>query len=149
MRQLNFPPFQMKIKDSQNRRLIYDMVRKKYITLTPEEWVRQHCLHYLLTVKKYRASYTKVEYAYQLSSLQKRADILIFDTLLKPFILVECKAPTVQINQKTLDQINRYNTVLNAPYLFLTNGLTHFFCGVDTAQKQWIFLPDLPDCAMD
>ena len=144
MRPLNFPPAELKTKNSENGRLIYDIIRKKYIALTPEEWVRQNCLYYLINTQKYRASFTKVEYTHRLAGLTKRADILVFDTLMKPFLLVECKAPEVAITQKTLDQVNRYNSVLKAPYIFLTNGVQHFCYGVDSVTKIVRGMKNLP-----
>ena len=144
MQRLNFPDYPLRVKDSERGRLIFDMVRKKYIALTPEEWVRQHCLHYLLNDKHYPRSRTVVEHTHRVGGLYRRSDIVVFDRALNPFILVECKSYKVSINQNTFDQINRYNFIMKAPYLFVSNGLKHVFCNIDHQLKKVGWLKDLP-----
>ena len=145
MQQLNFPTYPLKIKSKENNYVIFDIVRKKYVLLTPEEWVRQHCLHYLTTHKNYPVSLIAVEKKLIINALTKRTDIVTFNLLGEPQIIVECKAPSIKISQESFDQIARYNLKLQAKYLMVTNGLTHYFCTLNTLEEKYIFLPDLPN----
>ena len=145
MQTLNLPTYNFKLKNSQNKTLIFDKLRKKYIVLTPEEWVRQHFVHFLIEEKKYPESLIAIEKQLTINTLKKRTDILIFNTDGKPEIIVECKAPSIKISQKTFDQIARYNLQLKAKFLIVTNGLTHFYCKMDLKNKTYIFLKELPD----
>jgi type I site-specific restriction-modification system R (restriction) subunit len=138
------PPCKFKIKNSENKRLIFDNLRKKYIVLTPEEWVRHHYVSYLQKVKNYPESIMAVEKQLTINGLKKRTDILIFNKNGLPEIIVECKAPSVEITQSTFDQIARYNLKLNAKYLIVTNGLSHFYCQVDPKMEAYTFLKDIP-----
>jgi hypothetical protein len=147
MQPLNLPTHKFKIKSSENNYLIFDIVRKKYVILTPEEWVRQHLIHFLITEKKYPSSLITIEKKLTINNLTKRTDILIYNTKGKPEIIVECKAPSVKITQHTFDQIARYNLKLNANYLIVSNGLTHFFCQLDTKNETYIFLENIPNYA--
>lgn len=144
MQKLNLPEFNFKIKNSENKMLIFDNLRKKYLVLTPEEWVRQHFVHYLISEKKYPISLIAIEKQLTLNTRKKRTDILVFNQLGTPELIVECKAPSVKITQDTFDQIARYNLKLNANYLIVTNGLTHFYCKMDFKNKTYIFLKDIP-----
>jgi len=144
MRVLNLPSYKFKIKSSENKRFIFDNIRKKYIVLTPEEWVRQHYIYYLIHEKKYPISIIAVEKQLTLNGLKKRTDILIFNKEGTPEIIVECKAPSIEINQSTFDQIARYNMKLHAKYLIVTNGLQHFYCQMDFENEKYIFLKDIP-----
>lgn len=144
MQKLNLPDFNFKIKNSENKMLIFDNLRKKYLVLTPEEWVRQHFVHYLISKKKYPVSLIAIEKQLTLNTRKKRTDILVFNQLGTPELIVECKAPSVKITQDTFDQIARYNLKLNANYLIVTNGLTHFYCKMDFKNKTYIFLKDIP-----
>ena len=144
MQKLNLPNFNFKIKNSENKMLIFDNLRKKYLVLTPEEWVRQHFVHYLISEKKYPISLIAIEKQLTLNTRKKRTDILVFNQIGTPELIVECKAPSVKITQDTFDQIARYNLKLNANYLIVTNGLTHFYCKMDFKNKTYIFLRDIP-----
>tara|TARA_B100000809_G_C15111956_1_gene520952 strand:- start:15 stop:458 length:444 start_codon:yes stop_codon:yes gene_type:complete len=144
MRVLNLPSCNFKIKSSENKRFIFDNIRKKYIVLTPEEWVRQHYVYYLINEKKYPISIISVEKQLTLNGLKKRTDILIFNKEGSPEIIVECKAPSIAITQSTFDQIARYNLKLNAKYLIVTNGLEHFYCQMDLENEKYVFLKDIP-----
>ncbi len=124
--------------------LIFDKLRKKYIVLTPEEWVRQHFVYFLIEEKKYPVTLIALEKQLTINNLKKRSDILIFNTDGKPEIIVECKAPSIKITQNTFDQIARYNLKLRANYLILTNGLEHFYCKMDFKNETYIFLKDIP-----
>lgn len=145
MHKLNFPEYQFKVKNSENKRLIFDKIRKKYMVLTPEEWVRQHVISYLLVEKKYPISLVAVEKQLELNKLKKRFDVLVFQSNGKPNIIVECKAPNVNITQETFDQIARYNMSLNADYLMVTNGMQHYYCQMDKVKKAYRFLEELPN----
>lgn len=145
MQNLNLPAFDYQLKSNENKTLIFDIIRKKYVVLTPEEWVRQHFVNFLIAIKNYPVSLVAIEKQIRLNKVTKRFDILIFSNSGKPHILIECKAPNVQINQNTFDQIARYNSEINAEFLIVTNGLDHFCCQMDTESKKYIFLNFIPD----
>jgi len=145
METLNLPTYNFKLKNSQNKTLIFDKLRKKYVVLTPEEWVRQHFVHFLIDQKKYPETLIAIEKQLTINNLKKRTDILIFNSDGKPEVVIECKAPSIKISQKTFDQIARYNLQLKADFLIVTNGLTHFYCKMDFKNKTYIFLKNLPD----
>lgn len=144
MRDLNFPKFEFRFKINENKRFIFDEIRKKYVLLTPEEWVRQHVVRFLIHVKGYRKSYINVEKIVKINNMNKRYDIVVFNEKGGIFLLVECKEPAVTINQTVFDQIARYNLSLNAQFLMITNGLNHYYCKLDYKQKKYQFLTDLP-----
>ena len=144
MQQLNFPAYNFRLKSNENKTLIFDKFRKKYLVLTPEEWVRQHIAMYLLEEKKYPISLIALEKQLTINGLKKRTDIVVFDTDGSPNIIVECKAPSVKITQATFDQIARYNLKLKAKLLVVTNGLQHYYCMLDTKKEQYVFLPEIP-----
>ena len=124
---------------------IFDEIRKKFILLTPEEWVRQHVVQFLLQDKKYPKSYINVEKLIKINDLSKRYDVVVFEPNGEIFLLIECKAPEVPISQQTFDQIARYNLVLKAKYLMVTNGLNHYFCQMDFENEKYVFLRELPE----
>ncbi|HLV39710.1 MAG TPA: type I restriction enzyme HsdR N-terminal domain-containing protein [Xanthomarina sp.] len=113
--------------------------------LQPEEWVRQHCVQYLILEKNYPQSLINVEKELKVNDLKKRYDIVVFNTDGTIHIIVECKAPQIKINQDTFDQIARYNLALNATYLMVTNGLNHYYCQMDFKNERYQFLEDIPD----
>ncbi len=145
MQQLNLPSYSFRLKSSENKTLIFDIVRKKYVILTPEEWVRQHVLHFLIEEKKYPISLIAVEKQLKVNTLNKRTDIIVFNTQGAPEILIECKAPSVAISQNSFDQIARYNLTLQSNYLMVTNGLEHFYCQMDLENETYLFLKELPN----
>lgn len=145
MKQLNFPTYSFRFKNSENKASIFDEIRKKFVVLTPEEWVRQNVVRFLLEEKKYPKSYINVEKLIRINDLSKRYDIVVFQPNGTIFLLIECKAPEVQITQQTFDQIARYNLVLKAEYLMVTNGLNHYFCMMDFENEKYVFLKDLPE----
>jgi hypothetical protein len=145
MQQLNFPKFSFRFKNSENKRLIFDRIRKKFVVLQPEEWVRQHCLQYLILVKNYPKSLINVEKELKINSLRKRYDIVVFNPDGSIHLIVECKAPKISIDQSTFDQIARYNLELNATYLMVTNGINHYYCQMDFENERYDFLKDIPD----
>jgi Type I restriction enzyme R protein N terminus (HSDR_N) len=144
MEKLNLPAFEYTVKESDGRIWIYDVLRKKYLMLTPEEWVRQHFLHYLLNHVQYPKSLIKVEGGLKFNRLQKRSDIVVFDRKGNPWMIVECKAPDLPINESTLRQASVYNVTLKAKYLVMTNGMKTFCCHLDGEDGNGVMLKDLP-----
>lgn len=145
MQKLNFPAYTFRFKNSENKLAVFDEIRKKFVALTPEEWVRQHVVQFFLQQKNYPKSYINVEKSIKINGLTKRYDAVVFQPDGKIFLLVECKAPEVTISQQTFDQIARYNMVLGAKYLMVTNGLNHYFCSMDYENEHYQFLRELPD----
>ncbi|WP_456423611.1 type I restriction enzyme HsdR N-terminal domain-containing protein [Lutibacter sp.] len=145
MHLLNLPTYKFKIKNTKNKYTIFDIVRKKYVSLTPEEWVRQHFIHYLIDEKKYPISLIAIEKQLTINNLTKRTDILVFNLEGTPEIIVECKAPSIKITQHTFDQIARYNLKLNANYLIVSNGLKHYYCKMDFLKEEYVFLNSIPN----
>lgn len=142
---LNFPKFPFRFKNSENKISIFDCIRKKFVILQPEEWVRQHCIVYLMKIKGYPQSLINIEKELVLNNLKKRYDIVVFNTDGSIHLIVECKAPSTPINQQTFDQIATYNHVLNARFLMVTNGLQHYYCQMDFKKERYNFLEDIPD----
>ena len=145
MQQLNFPIYNFRFKNSENKVSIFDEIRKKFIILTPEEWVRQHVVHFLLEEKKYPKSLINVEKVLIVNGLRKRYDVVVFNPDGSIFVLVECKAPEIKTAQATFDQIARYNLALKAQFLMVTNGHNHYFCQMDFENEKYAFLKELPD----
>jgi len=144
MQELNFPKYSFRFKSSENKLYIFDPIRKKFIFLTPEEWVRQNVIQYLLTEKKYPKSLTNVEKEIKVKNRIKRYDVVVYTSDGSIFLLVECKAPNIPITQETFDQIARYNSALTSKYLMITNGLDHYFCKMDFEKQHYVFLRELP-----
>lgn len=145
MQTLNFPTYSFRFKSSENTLSIFDIIRKKFVYLQPEEWVRQHVVHFLAETKRYPKIRINVEKQLQVNQLKKRYDVVVFNPSGSVEILVECKAPNVEITQATFDQIARYNHELRAKYLMVTNGLVHYYCQMDHIQEKYSFLEDIPD----
>jgi hypothetical protein len=145
MQKLNFPTFTFRFKNSENKVAIFDEIRKKFVILTPEEWVRQHVVHFLILEKKYPKSLINVEKVLKINGLSKRYDGVVFNPDGSIFLLVECKAPEVKISQNTFDQLARYNLTLKANYLMVTNGQNHYFCQMDFEKQHYVFLNELPN----
>ena len=141
---LNFPAYQFKLTQSPKGLQIFDIVRKKKVLLTPEEWVRQHVLHFLNAEKEVPMGLMAVEQGIKLHGMQRRCDIVIYNTHGIPAMIVECKAPTVKISQDIFDQIARYNLVLKVDYLLVTNGLQHICCQIDHTTSNYAYLPTIP-----
>lgn len=144
MEKLNLPAFEYNIKESDGKVWIYDVLRKKFLVLTPEEWVRQHFLHYLLNHVQYPKSLIKVEGGLKFNRLQKRTDIVVFDRTGNPWMIVECKAPNQPINESTLRQVSVYNATHKAKYIVLTNGMRTFCCRIESDDGGTVMLNDLP-----
>ncbi len=144
MQELNFPTYSFKLKSNENKTLIFDIIRKKYVILTPEEWVRQHMVRFLLEEKKYPVSLLALEKQLHVYLRKKRTDIVVFKPNGTPLMVVECKAPSVSIDQNTFDQIARYNLSLEADLLVVTNGMDHFCCTMDHKNERYNFLKSIP-----
>lgn len=144
MEKLNLPTYSFNIKLIEQRKYIFDFIRKKYVILTPEEWVRQNFLKYLVDEKKFPASLIAVEMEFKLNKLSKRSDAVVFDKDGKPFLIIEFKATDVKINQKVFDQIARYNMKLKVDFLIVSNGMEHFCCKIDYTNNNYLFLKEVP-----
>ncbi|WP_010522520.1 type I restriction enzyme HsdR N-terminal domain-containing protein [Aquimarina agarivorans] len=144
MQQLAFPAYTFRVKNSENKTTIFDIVRKKFVVLTPEEWVRQHVLHQFIFDKKYPLTLINVEKEIKVNNTRKRYDIVVYNPSGSIHILVECKAPKIKITQQTFDQVARYNLTLKGNYQMVTNGLEHYFCQIDYENEAYHFIPELP-----
>lgn len=142
MIKIEYPPYQPKIKKENEKELIFDEVRKRWVTLTPEEWVRQNFLQYLIRVKNYPASLIAVEKEIKLGDLKKRFDIVVYDRNSKPWMIIECKEMNVVLDKKVLDQALRYNVTLQVPYLVITNG--SYCMATAIIDNEWREIDDLP-----
>ena len=145
MQKLNFPTYSFRFKNSENKRLIFDEIRKRFMVFQPEEWVRQHCVQYLIQEKKYPKSLINVEKELKVNNLRKRYDIVVFNPDGSIHLIVECKAPKITIDQSTFDQIARYNLALKATFLMVTNGINHYYCQMDFEEERYQFLKDIPN----
>ena len=146
MKSLNFPVFKHRFKNSENKSYIFDIIRKKFIHLSSEEWVRQNTIHFFVYIKNYPISLINVEKKITVNNISKRFDIIIFNRNGLIEILVECKSSSVSINQKVFDQIALYNMSVNSRFLMLTNGLDHYFCFMNYKLKNYEFLKNIPKC---
>jgi hypothetical protein len=148
---LNFPDYKFKITaesaEGQSSK-IFDIVRKKYVKLTPEEWVRQNLIQYLIKEKKFPASLMAIESKVKVNQLLKRTDLVVYNNLLQPVLIAECKAPSVMITQKAFDQAARYNLTLNVKYFVLTNGLQIYSCKINHEKKRYDFLKEIGDYSL-
>ena len=142
MQTLNLPSYDFTLRSNAGKTVILDTLRKKYVPLTPEEWVRQHFVQYLIHERQVPASLIALEMAFPFQNTHYRADIVVHDRAIEPVMVVECKRPSVKITQQTFNQIGVYNSVIRARYLVVTNGLQHFCCRVDDGQL--IFLSSIP-----
>lgn len=145
MQTLNFPSYDFRFKNSENKVRIFDVIRKKFVVLQPEEWVRQHTIHMLIQDKHYPASHINVEKLLKVNGINKRYDIVVYNSEGSINILVECKSPDIPISQEVFDQIARYNMTLKASYLMVTNGHNHYYCQMDYEKEKYTFLQGIPD----
>ena len=143
--QLNLPIAALKTKLVEGTTQVFDQVRKKYLILTPEEWVRQHFIHYLHQEKNYPLGLMGVEQIVKYNGMQTRADIVLYAADGKPNMIVECKAPKVKITQDAFNQIAKYNFNLKVDFLVVTNGIQHFCCALDYKNNKISFMKEVPD----
>jgi hypothetical protein len=145
--ELRFPSYNFRIHSATQAGQslkIFDIIRKKYISLTPEEWVRQHLLHFLVNERKFPQSLLSVEKKVLVNKLMRRTDIVAYSNSLQPLLIAECKAPTIRLQQDTFDQAARYNMTLGVGYFIITNGFETHCCTIDHANKKYVFLKDVP-----
>ena len=145
MFRLNLPQYEINITEKDGKRLIFDFLRRKYVALTPEEWVRQHFTHYLVEHKGYPKGLLGNEIELHIGDKKLRCDTLLYNKETQPRMIIEYKAPTIPIQQKTFDQIAAYNLLLKVDYLVISNGLEHYCCQMDYEEGKYHFLPDIPD----
>ena len=144
MKALNLPEYQFRLQEENGQVRIFDPHRKKYVVLTPEEWVRQNFIQYLISEKKFPSSLIAVEVGLKYNTLQKRADILIYDKTGDPILMVECKAPEVKITEEVFRQIAVYNMSFKVKYLVVTNGMDHYCCSMDYEANSFQFIKTIP-----
>lgn len=144
MFKLNLPAFDAKLKKLNNDVCIWDRLRRKYLVLTPEEWVRQHFVNYLIVDKGFPQTLMANEIQVNLNNQKKRCDTVVYNKDLSPVVIVEYKAPNIVISQSVFDQIARYNLVLRVDYLIVSNGMEHYCCRVDYDTQSYVYLPDVP-----
>lgn len=144
MIRLNLPSFQKKLSGTQEHPRIFDILRRRYVSLTPEEWVRQHFIHFLTEHKGYPTALLANEISMNIGNKQLRADSVLYDRTLRPRMIIEYKAPTVAITQKVFDQITIYNMLLHVDYLVVSNGLQHYCCHMNYEDHTYEFLQDIP-----
>ena len=142
MIKIKYPPYQPKIKKEDTREFIFDEVRKRWVVLTPEEWVRQNFLQYIIVVKKYPVSLIAVEKEVKLGDLKKRFDIVMYDKNTRPWMIIECKEMNVELSKQVLDQVLRYNIAMQVPYLVITNG--SYCMAFQCSDNKLIELDELP-----
>lgn len=142
---LNLPPYPFKITQKEDVYFIFDEIRKKHLVLTPEEWVRQHFIRYLISAKNFPPALLQIEGGLSLNQTRKRSDILVYTNLGQKIMVIECKAPSVAITQATFDQAARYNSVYKAQWLAVTNGLNHYYAKIDHTNGSFLFVEELPD----
>lgn len=145
MLELNLPPFDKKITKKDDKAFILDVIRRQYVALTPEEWVRQHFVHFLIEHKGYPQSLMGNEVQLKLNGMSRRCDTVVYDRALRPRVIIEYKAPSVSITQKVFEQICRYNMVLQVDYLIVSNGMAHYCCKVGYATRSYTFVEDIPE----
>ncbi|HTX89100.1 MAG TPA: type I restriction enzyme HsdR N-terminal domain-containing protein [Bacteroidales bacterium] len=145
MQTLNLPTAELRLRETGGKPQVFDPVRKKFVSLTPEEWVRQHFIQYLIREKKVPSSLLAVEMQLTYHRLKKRSDLVVFGRKGKPLLMVECKAPEVPVTEEVFQQVATYNMTLKVPYLVVTNGLEHYACRIDIKGRSYRFLKEIPE----
>ena len=145
MLQLNLPEYNFRIKKQDEKLLIFDSQRKRYVSLTPEEWVRQHFIHFLIEEKGYPAAYLAIEKELRMNGMKKRCDAILYNEQALPILIIEFKAPNVRITQTTFDQVAVYNSKLNVDFFIISNGRQHFCCRVNKKTAEYEFFSEIPD----
>lgn len=145
MLSLNLPAYETKIAESEGKQQIFDILRKSYVALTPEEWVRQHFIHYLINSKNYPAQLMGNEVPITLNGTKRRCDTVVYDKTLTPRMIIEYKAPDVRITKEVFAQISRYNLILKVDYLIVSNGIQHYCCKMDYDNNCFVFLCEIPE----
>lgn len=145
MLQLNLPEYKFRIKKQIEKLFIFDSQRKRYVSLTPEEWVRQHFIRFLIEEKGFPAAYLAVEKQLVMNGMKKRCDAILYNEHALPILIIELKAPNVTISQATFDQVAVYNAKLKVDYFMISNGIEHYCCRVNTESAKYEFFPEIPN----
>ena len=145
--ELNLPPFDIRLRDQAGRRQVFDVLRRRYVALTPEEWVRQHFVHFLIGHKGYPKGLLANEVELRVGEKRLRCDSVVYDRSLRPLMIVEYKAPDIAITQRVFRQISAYNLLLRVDYLVVSNGLSHYCCRMDYDRQTYTFLTGIPPYA--
>ena len=145
MNRLNLPSFEIKLSGTPERPKIFDVLRRKYVALTPEEWVRKHFVHYLIEHKGYPQMLMANEVEFKVGDKRLRCDSVLYNNVLQPRMILEYKAPNVTLTQRVFDQISVYNLLLHVDYLVVSNGIQHYCCKMDYDHQKSLFLGDIPD----
>lgn len=145
MTQLNLPPYEVRLKEADGHQQIFDVLRRRYVALTPEEWVRQHFVHFLMEHKHYPKGLLGNEIELRIGEKRMRCDTVLYDKALQPQMIVEYKAPEIEITQRVFNQITAYNMILRVDYLIVSNGLQHYCCRMNKEQHRYEFLREIPD----
>jgi hypothetical protein len=145
MLELNLPPVNLKIREKEGKNYVFDRLRKQYVRLTPEEYVRQHFISFLIEYKQYPEGLLSNEVSIELGNVKRRCDTVLYDKLLQPQMIIEYKAPEIPLTQSVFDQISRYNISLQVTWLIISNGLQHYCCYVDKQKGEYSFLKDIPN----
>ena len=145
MWQLNLPEYSFQIKKQKEKLFIFDSLRKRYVKLTPEEWVRQHFIRFLIEEKSYPAAYLAIEKQLNMNGMKKRCDAILYNVNVEPILIIELKAPNVLISQATFDQVAVYNAKLKVDFFMISNGIEHFCCRVNTENARYEYFSEIPD----
>lgn len=145
MLQLNLPQYSFRIKKQNEKLVIFDSQRKRYVALTPEEWVRQNFIRFLIEEKGYPAAYLAIEKQLNMNGMKKRCDAILYNEHAQPFLIIELKAPNVAISQATFDQVAVYNAKLKVDFFIISNGIEHFCCKVNLKTSRYEFFSEIPD----
>ena len=148
MMEINLPAYEMRVREQRGRHEVFDFLRRRYVALTPEEWVRQHFVHYLVEHKGYPKGLLANEMELRVGEKRLRCDTVLYNNVLQPLMIMEYKAPSVPITQRVFDQITAYNILLHVDYLVVSNGLQHYCCRMDYEGRSYTFLKEIPDYSM-
>ena len=143
--EINLPPYEIKLREKGGQRQIFDFLRRRYVSLTPEEWVRQHFVHFLIEQKGYPKGLLANEVELRVGDKKLRCDSLLYNKALQPQMIIEYKAPHIEITQRVFDQITVYNFLLHVDYLIVSNGRQHYCCRMDYEKNSWEFLNEIPN----
>ncbi len=146
--EINLPAYEMRVREQRGRHEVFDFLRRRYVALTPEEWVRQHFVHYLVEHKGYPKGLLANEMELRVGEKRLRCDTVLYNNVLQPLMIMEYKAPSVPITQRVFDQITAYNILLHVDYLVVSNGLQHYCCRMDYEGRSYTFLKEIPDYSM-
>lgn len=145
MNRLNLPEYSIKIAERNGKKVIFDILRRKYVALTPEEWVRQHFVHFIIEKKGYPQTLIANEVELKIGNKSLRCDSVLYDRNMQPRMILEYKSPTIELQQKVFNQISTYNLLLKVDYLIVSNGMQHYCCKMDYENHKYVFLEEIPD----